>query len=279
MATSTAAGNVAANIRVDKSVGVPNGYGTADGWTFTLPAGVGDNDLFDIVGDDVKFKAIYYPVDTYNITVQMARAGWVTKNHSFTVNVRDRGALIAAGANIDVGIIGNYSSAGTKKVRFNCYFDAALPSGFVATLFSDTLSPTGSGTQDGTSFIQVYKDGSNHPVIVITRNSDGYHEGAVAAAAVTTSKWVAFEIQENAGVITCYIDGVLVLTRNDNLRMNLSSHCYFSRAASPTGGKLVISNPYFEKDSVVIFLDEMTAAPAGATISGTVTFNDLGDAS
>lgn len=272
------------------------GQGTANGWTFTLPAGVADNDLFQISGDSVQFKsATTYYCRQYAVRVNGVNGGNTTLiAQTFIVGERGMRPNLtsASGLSYNSAI---YSSLVNTSASMDCTveFAAYIPPAGSNSLYSIMARGTSylsSSAPSGTSHILalMISNVATPTVSLYALNMSGALQTLITASSafgLTRSVWISVKITWTAAAattVTLDINGTQVVAGTSS-----SYHLNLQQAAIDGGmwtgcsngvansGAPLMADLVITQNSYNVLTDPMTSQHANATLVGTPVFNLL----
>jgi hypothetical protein len=273
------------------------GQGTANGWTFTLPAGIQDNDSFQISGDNVQFKsAITYYCKTYNIRVQGVN-GSSSALILQPITIKERGMKSSAATGTGVSYNSticngwvNSSATVDTTVEFAFYIPttaAATVAYCLCARTSGTNITTTVPTQ-ATTVLSMLLDTTTSPnVTLYVRNPAGTlitTHSAISSFGLVRGNWYSCKITWSAAastVVTLDINGIqsnATASANNHIggaTIQTDGIVYTGSAISSGTNYPIIADLRVIQAGFGVITDPMTAQHSQATLVGTPTFNQV----
>lgn len=274
------------------------GQDHTNGWVFSLPAGVLDNDLFEIVNSTLRIKTgtvLYCKDYSYRVTgVNGGSSSVITK----TFTVRERGmrlqvsvvsTLYGVSYNSTVAqLLEDTTASKSMDIEFdlNVANFGTTGSSYIHIIGKNGVagSPTAS-TYAGVSFL-INSAGIISAMYI--RSPAGGVNGHTISVIMTAGQWKSFRVSISASatpVVTLYVNGVAAFTSAANAAYHFGGNnlaldnVFYTGVAQPAtlsqALHAIIADLVIKYNGVAVITDPMTSLNAAATNIGVTSFNSL----
>jgi hypothetical protein len=239
----------------------------SSGWTWTLPSGVSNNSLFNIVGNEVRAIAAL-KVGKYTIAVDASKPSYPNPPRvTYTFVVGDLGVdgLTVTGSNVAISeaVLPN-GSYGTASCKFNLFVPNDAKSAASSFYF---LAPASDGT-GGATTIFAFKTNGDVDITWKKPSGSGTYTWSAAGTTWFTPGWHYIEISAAGNEYRCYVDGTIRL-QSSNDYLNIVAGGVSTRYLVANNLKFVVSNLDFSLNGTPYVAEQLSSN------SGILTFNGV----
>lgn len=274
-----------------------NGENTANGWTFTLNAGILDNDSFLISASQVTCKSgTTYGSRTYFIQVTATKSGVPTRVKTYSVIVTSAGAkgfVGALGSNATQYITYTNMAAITatqsRELSFNVFIPATFSSTVIRILTGNLQTPNVASASSLALnfFCAIVFGGANNGSFTsdFYKNNNTYGNTAantVSATAILNS-WNTVRIYFDGTTTTTFtLNGTLVYTTSTlGNRLQLPSYTESSALnayitiAGTNANTFILSDLVYKENGVSVITSSYQTSVIGGTNTASITLGNI----